>query len=345
MSYNAGLVPCPELQNSINVLFGANLLRETHKTNFIDVVASDANKSRIMEFSLSPGGGKKKIVTAIYKHRSGADIVTNTINTGCTATYDDRPDFSTTYELNRAYSVGRTVNLGALADICKSNPQYIEELVMDMMSALKLDINNYGLSVAKASLGNFATTGNATAIAGATETTTGAYSPDYASRVHFEMAQNEYDQRVFLFHNNYSLMNYYRNNGVAGVDNTSLGINLNRLLNTNDVVPVMDFNMNANYSADTTLQFAFAKGAIQFVNFNVYDQEGLSNVGADIYGTIQDPLTAMKFNFVRRQCGLDLTFELSTEGDYFTLPTDMYASTDRLNGVTLINEFKVTNPA
>lgn len=342
MSYSTDFVACAKIQDVLDDHFGqlTNQLREP--SPFLEFIVSRRNTNDLLQRQMSTNG-KKKTVELIYKQRRLESDVSDTAELDCEGG-PSRGDTSAEYTLpDTGSSIAWTIDPMYLTERCEADDTYLAGEVQANMDTLIRKINTDSLTKAATLFGNFATTGTDTAKVITTKTAAGADDLEAVEDIVYEYREMDYYGAPVIFGGSKEFWSYFNRQG-SRCCNTALGLDVDAFMRANPVLPF--YERKAESIIGTNGILAMAPGALQLLYWHKFRGALLRNIDTPThkYGIITDRVTGLEFDyFAQLDCGV-WKFQLSLYHDVVGMPADMFAAGDRLEGVTWVNEFVITNP-
>ncbi|HWB63521.1 MAG TPA: hypothetical protein VG603_08445 [Chitinophagales bacterium] len=346
------LVACEAVQLRLNDIYNSQPTEPTPLTSFL---SSDINTSRILETSVSPGAGKLRNVKVVYTQRLTEDQVDSTLTTDCQTDNEPAQDF-TTYELDPDSGVERkeTFPLRDLVVTCQSNEDYVAQRIMAMLDAARRKMETELTSALAGAVGKFATNDtegvatDRTYKTVATAYTDGRFNENALAEIVYSGRQAAFKGIPYIFGTG-TIEKYFEKLYAPAV--TQWGLDLEKYIDGKYVfLPSYRVANAFNPDANTERFVALDAGSFFILQYNKFEgMEGLNDINAQssglVQGVLNDPVTGIPFNYkwVYSPCGEYATAVVSTAFRLAALPLDMYASSDRLNGVNGGLVFEIAN--
>lgn len=357
MSYAPqGLHDCPDIQDELDKYFAtcdSSMASDPSPLN--EFLWSPANRSGI-ELLIHPASGKVRTGVLRYDQR----ILENAVGTRddcdqvCTAT-TKRGDLTSTFEIDTCdrLFVEELMNPEDFKLACRSNPEIIAKKIAMLMDVMERKIATVMVGLAVTKFGDWAdnvtpliadTQGNtARALSLATKRTgTTDVNPEAAYDLDFAIKQTGYCMSPLVV-GGAQLYKYLRLMESGCCSNQ--GLNLDDIFAKYGHANVwdrrFDLAMGTEYAMvlqPRVLQPVYYTRALDgvwgalgiTVGANYQKQGVVSRLGIPMDLTISD------------NCG-EISFILETVVDLFSLPTDLFAPGDYMEGVTFVNKVKVVN--
>lgn len=360
-SYNLGeLIGCPRIQSQLeDTEMVYSLPIQAEQINTLETVLTGINRQ---QFRAIPGyrNAKKQVYKLVYPLQVSPNDAGFTTDTYLDCAGGEKPtDNSMDYELdlNVGTKVSWTIDIAELMDGCESDEFYVTRTLRQYINAASWKMNNDLLAKIIANKGNFASTGNSTALDLSTQTTAGAFTTKFRSTILNELQRKNMMRGPFFVLGgsaNDDFTNYWDAEGVACC-NTVLGENLRDYSQAyGGLIPI--YEPNATDSVMGARQFiTMGTGAVQFVGGNkTSEDEGVRNNSDSTWMKypITDPETGLRWDFQAKEVCADGTdgvvnFTLSKPWDAWFMPNDRFKDNDPFNraGVNGINQFRVVDPS
>lgn len=319
----------------------------------IEFGMSSLNTNGVLQNQVSPGSAKQRDIQLIYDQR----LEESQVNTNCAENCEGGEkdgELAVTYTVTECANITWTIDLADLRTHCQADSDYFARSVQKHLDVLVRRIETDAVVKLAALKGNFALEdkdgdhAGGGAIVGdikkvSTEFTTGAPDPEAAVETSFSAMIAAYCDKPIIFGFGEIWKYYQRMN--AGCCAAS-GIDLKSIINQFGYAVLSDYRF-ATALATNGNYLTVAPGAYQILHYNAFaGPAGIQTLDDDGYKrtVIADPGSGMLFDFSATfDCGL-WKFQLKVEWDLVGLPTDLFHASDRLNGVTFINEFQIVNP-
>ena len=342
MSYTpSSLVACPNLQENLDNLFGANPARYYQEpVPFTQFLMSPTNRSGL-NMMVSPGGGKIRTVQAIYQPRILSSEVQSNVTDYCSAS-TERGTTSTNYTIDTSQNLflEQTFDVDNLAAACRDNADWFNDQILKMVVALDSAVNTKNATQAASLLGGWSSdvsgipfltvSGSPTQIAVRTQKTSSDTDIFYQSQQAIVSAAEASHFGQFITIGGFQLHNYMKlmEHGCcanSGLDVASLQREFGfASLRDRDVTSAAGGNEYA---------WAIANGALQVIYYNRWAGLFEQRDANQSYGVINSPSTGMAYDLViKHDCGvIDVTLTATTK--LVALPDDMFQTGDHMDGV------------
>lgn len=341
MSAAAAFPACPNVQESLELAFKANHLK-LEPTPFVDFLLSDVNAGDIQRMQ-APGLSKRKTVELTYQQRIAESDVSSTIDFTCTGG-DEYGICTESYSIDPAVGsyIKRSVNPDDIATICEDGEMYWAKLIASMMDGCARQLETRAITGAQLLIGNYASN-DTNGVVGTTKTVafvdgSGDFSLDAYKELIFSAKQMGFTSAPIVFGSN-ETTKYFTE--VAHGCCATTGIDIGSFVNANEMVYFDTLGrVDTNWAANNF--FMMEAGAMQiiwYLRFQGYEPLNISSTTTNSRSVLVDPRRNMPFDVrVTENCGT-LTVEVALANDIVGLPSDMYPTGDRLDGVTLVNKF------
>ena len=124
------------------------------------------------------------------------------------------------------------------------------------------------------------------------------------------------------------------------------GLDIARMLQQNTMVAMPNVNIETTFGSNHFI--TLSAGAVQLVTYNEFEGMELRNTitsGDHQEFVIRDPLTQLPFDILmNRPCGGNLNIFIKLAFELCCMPNDLFSVGDRLDGVTQVNEWVISNP-
>lgn len=347
------LASCPDIQAELRSMFDqrcdSSRLREP--APFTDYLLSPANRGGINQ-AVSPGGGKVKTVVVRYDQRILESDVTKpgTCTRSCVAT-TRRGDLTASYTIDPCdyYQEQELIHANELAYACRDNEVIVAGAVQRMIDVLVRRIQTDITTDAAALIGSWdslvTTTNGLFQVNTLKSAASGAdVNPKAWQDISFAMLQSNWCRGGMIF----SGPTFYKYAGLMNAGCcSSQGIDLQRIVDQYGFAVAYDKRVASVASGGNDGAWAVAPGALQLIHFeeNSNKWDSIADPGGHNYKKqlIFDEQSGMVFDLdISDNCG---ALSIFVRGNYKVvgLPTDLYASSDEMAGVTGIAGIKVVN--
>lgn len=363
MSVPTVMIACPDLQARLdqNFLTGnsANLWDAAPLFEFLN---SPLNRSGYSQL-VAPGQGKIRTVQLMYEQRILESEVTEPGTTpNCTAS-TKRGNLATTCEIDPLnYLEAEELLEGAdFTYICEANEAVIARKIEKLITALEAKCATRVTNQAVALIGgvsddiaaaNKTTVGGSSFFKIATAKADGSIDPRGLSKLNFLRMQSNYMAPAPVFGS--EMYEYYDLMKSGCCSNE--GLDLGDILRTHNIAVMYDRRVNAALAAKagggstgSELSFMALPGALQIVWYNANDN-GIAEAAGIMQGAsyqkrvIYSPRTGMPIDLtLQDNCG-SVSIIVRANPKVCGLPSDLFAPSDHMNGVTYVNGIKIQNP-
>lgn len=344
MSYAfSSFVACPNIQEGIEAgYFKADPTMFPGHINTLRALTAPFNESGILQRQIDTQNGHYRQVEIRYQPR-GVDSDTSSV---ATLNCDTGPVFGETsqvYNIDPAVGASRrwSVSLSDLADRCESDELYVARQVAMHMQAIKRTMSAEAIDFISANFGHLGYT-DSVLFTTKTKLSSGAFADDMLSDTVYQYQLAEGWDRPIVIGGELShkYMTAVNSHCCATVN-----VDLERMRATDAQMyfffdPLADITFGAG-------EFAMlAPGAVQLIRYNEFKgAKGIRTIDDDSIkqGVIQDPETGLEFDYYAQiDCGV-WKFQLKLAYKYVGMPTDIFLSSDNLEGVNYIFNGKVDN--
>lgn len=353
MSHNSELIPCVDLQDQLNGYFmscDTGLIREP--VPVIEFGMSSLNTNGVLQNQTSPGSAKRRTIQLIYDQR----LEESQVNTNCAENCEGGEkdgELDVMYEVTECANITWSIDLIDLQTHCQADDAYFARSVQKHLDVLVRRIETDAMVKLAALNGKFAVgdldgpNAGGGAIAGNVKKVTTKFAdgkPDteLLEETSYSAMLANYCDKPIIFGWGESWKYFKRLQAGCCADS---GIDLRAMLNMFGMAVLGDYRVEAELGVNHFLMVA--PGSYQILHYNAFaGPAGIQTLNDDAYKrtVIADPGSGMLFDFSATfDCGL-WKFQLKVEWDLVGLPADLFHASDRLNGVTFINEFQIVNP-
>jgi len=354
MSYLGNLIACPDLQDRLNGYFGCNkaTTMAVHETGLTQFLFSPINTNNVLNRVIAPGDGKIRTVGLVYTPRIKADDVATSINRESCVSTTPHGERTTSYSLdtNVGVEIERKIRQNDLITHCQNNQEYIQDMQLNMIGALirKMDVRLAAQTVllkGAFGLGETGVAANVKTVATRRPSAIGGgLSDDFITEIDFATMNAGYCASPFVFGYTEIYKSYKKLQAQCCADNgTNVGLLAQSVGLAGSFIPESNVPLALGATADF---ITLDPGAVQVLTYNGFEGYGNEfDQPTFIQTVITDPATGIPFDFQAKfDCGY-WHFRMSLAFKAVGVPTDMYYSGDRYDGVTGVNAFKITNPA
>lgn len=343
MSGISGLIACATIQDQLNGNFRQLTNQAVEPSPFLGVLTSEMNAANTLQRQINTGTGKLRKVEVIYEQRLQEDVVESDATLNCDGGTTPT-ELSHEYELDphAGSSVKWSIAPHDLIYRCEADEIFFARQLQKYIDVLVRKINTDSITKAITLVGNFATSGTDTAKVLTTRNAAGTDTPDVIEKIRFEYMEMGFMGAPIVFGGSETFYNYF-NRMPARCCQTTFGIDIGTLYAQNSLMAVYDRKINSIMGSDELL--SIAPGALQLITWNEFkSSRNTMNLPNVVYGTIVDPVTGLEFDYYAEfSCGT-WNFQLKLAHDVVAMPDDMFAASDRLNGVNWVNQWVITNP-
>lgn len=357
MSAGSGLTACSNIQTRLNQLWdsnGAATFRED--TPFLEYLLSPENRNGLQQEI--NGKGKLRTVEVVYFPRLLESSVDSDQSRTCTAS-DTVDDASATYSMDTSVNEQSnfTFSYGDLVSYCQDNEMFYAEQVQRHVDVVARKVATKSATQASALLGEWNTH--------VENIQDSSLTPDYKTfETPIRQATSGADQYAaypFTFANirrAAEMSNFGPTRMFGGLDFAQAfeqmamsgglndqGMDIGDLARRYGISAEYDKAVVAANSNDYSKSWAVGLGALQLLQFNMYDNSfNGRNDDLTKLGIIQDPKTGLL---------MDISFKIDCETVHTVitattkvvgLPSDIYQAGDDLSGVTRFAQVDVKSP-
>lgn len=359
MSYNlTTLIDCPKVQGQLNEITdkGANPNEPAPEVAFL---TSTLNSNRVLETNVSPGSGKLKTIEVVYTPRLLESGAATTLSASCDEG-TNAGHLSTTYTLDETKGVEarETINIGDLKRICQGNPDYfatrvnalISQAVRKMQSTVATQMSVLGGWFAQDNGENQSMmTGNSLKTVKTKFTASidgGKPNPEALQEIIFSAGNSGFTGTPFVFGWG-EIWRYFNLMDSMGMSSDG-GLDFAKYYAANSVafLPSQKMHTALNGSNGTANKFLVVDpGSLFLLQYNKFDDPLVKNNDDSlVMDVIVDPVTGVAFNYkAYKSCTENITVVISTSFKVVGLPSDIYASGDRLRNTNGVLTFAITN--
>lgn len=350
------LVNCPTIQADLVDRWQTGIsVACAEKMPVAEFLTSSSNRRGIVQ-DILPGRGKVRNVELRYWPRLlESSVQNNQSNPNCTNSTTIAGDLSTTRTLDTSINIQTTpegFNATDLQNICRDNGTFFSELMERHMDVLERRAATLITTQAAALYGKWGdgifTTGNVNAsdeFVIPTLTSAGGPAPYSWTELRNGLEDIGYCSGAFIGSGRI-LRNYmqYTNAGCC----TDQGIDIGEIANEHGYAVAYDYRL-ATALASQNKALAIMPGALQVLWYTRTPwKEGIPSqwlTGANYADAVMvSPRLGIPADVnVTDVCG-NITIKMTMTIKVIGMPTDMFATGDRLAGITGVNKILVTNP-
>lgn len=350
MSSNTGLIPCPNLQDNLIQHFGdCDMTQLREPVGALEFLVSSANTNGVLQRQVSPGNGKKRTVELVYQSRILESAVSTSLTRTCTSTTKDNEEMQP-YEVgDTGVSIDRMIDAVDLINHCEDDSMYYARQVQQWMDALIRKMDTQVVAGINALTGKFPV--GSTNVTGEIKTITtkfpaasgmsGAYNPQGMADVAFASVNSGFcGKPVILGWEEVWQYAQFLESGCcsqSGLDVAAYHAKMGWAM-------IGDYRVTDLLGSTKFL--VLDPGAAQLIWFNEFaGPRGIRTIDTetDKQYVIQDPATGIPFDFSATfDCG-KWHFQMKLAFKVVGRPQDLFAVGDRLNGVTGVQEYVITN--
>lgn len=342
------LISCPQIQKDLDSHFTTcdpTKIREG--VGWLEFLRSADNTNGIMQSQISRGNGKTQDVQLTYTPRIlESEVSTDTTQT-CVST-NEAGMLSETYSLDCAdpgVHYSELFKLCDMADMCQENSLWIASRLQAIMDGLIRKMDTELMDQTTALTGNFAV-GETNVAANVktvqTKKLNGDPDTNLIQEVRFATRNAAYCGLPRLI--GYTEVDKYFNAVEQGCCADS-GLDIGKFSLNRGLVFIPDYRVEDSFGNNHFI--TVAPGALQMIWFNKFmGAKGISVLDDDSFKQtiIRDPQTGVPFDMVMNHVCGEITLEVFLTFKLIGMPDDMFSNGDRLDGVTQVNEWVVSNP-
>ncbi len=342
------LITCGSLQAQLNDHFSKTnpaTLREP--TPLIEFITSPTNTSNIIQNQIAPGNGKLRTVELAYESRFLESEVSTDATMVCISD-NEGGQKSQLYQLDPevGVSIDRKFSLADLSVICEEDGSYIYRQIQMMMDAAIRKMATVTWGQVPALIGKFGpgVTPNVSEelVVKTKKATSGDPDTDAIEKIRFASKDALYGSVPYIFGYGETDLYFHRiNAGCCAASGIDIGSDALR----QGMVFFSDYRAEEALGANHFI--TLAAGALQLLTYNSYmGAKGIRVIDTDVYKQtiIKDPETGINFDFNWKfDCGF-IHVQVKLAHKLVGAPADMFEVGDRLEGVTRVNEYLITNP-
>lgn len=352
MSYTpTSLVACPNLQEDLDRLFGAEPARYYREpVPFTQYLMSPANRSELKDM-VTMGDSKVKTVQAIYQPRILSSEILSNQSDYCSAS-TERGTTSTTYTIDTTQNLKweQTFDVDNLASACRDNADWFNDQILKGIAALDSAVNAKNATQAATLLGGFSSdvsgipfltvSGTPSQIAVRTQKTASDTDlfPQTQQAIVSAAEASHFGQFItiggFALHNYMKLMEH----GCCA----NSGLDVASLQSEFGFASIRDRNV-ASAAGGNEFSWIISNGALQVIYYNRWQGLFEQRDSNQSYGVINSPITGMAYDLViKHDCGvIDVSLIATTK--LVALPDDMFQTGDHMEGVKGFAAIEVDN--
>lgn len=306
-------------------------------------LVSDLNTNNVLQQTVAPGRGKKRIVTTLYQARIAEDDIGTSISRDCTSENEaGHLDAQCEIDLAVGVEVDESIDFKNLADIGEDNNSYFIRRIAAMFDGARRKMETSIVGSLVAGTGGFASGDNdVTSDIKSIRTIKSGTAEDLsmlgAQEIWYTKELIGYD-RFYTFGSS-EITKYARALGDGCC--VDAGVDLEEYFGNSGWVHTHTHRVPSAFSANEDF-LALVPGAAHLVYMNLYEGINVED-GGKVRSTITDPLTGIPFDYAF-DLGCDTaTMQLSLPFTVCTAPDGYFNVGDRLNGVNGLFQFRVDN--
>lgn len=342
------LLECPTIQDKLNDHFTScdpTTIREP--IPFLEFLVSPTNTRGILQNQIAPGNGKIRNIDLVYEPRLHENEAATTSIQSCSSGAEGGQRHEN-YNLDVAVgtSIPMKFKLTSLAEICEADELYIARQLQKMMDAAIRKMATTTMSQVPALKGNFgpnvATVNGSNELVVATKKSGGDIDTNFIEQISFAALDTAYCSVPYIF--GYDEIHKAFKRVKAGCCATD-GLNVGEFARNEGMVFMTDYRVADTFGENHFI--SVGAGALQLLTYNEFvGPRGLRVIDTEDYKqtVITDPATGIKFDMTWKfDCG-DIYVQLKLAHKLVGMPHDMFFVDDRLENVTFVNEYLITNP-
>ena len=349
------LVACPALQARLVDLY--ENLNPTEPTPLTAFLSSDLNLRgmKLVPQYAAPGNGKVRKVQLVYTPRKTEDQISDTLTTDCVSSNEPAQN-STEYliDTDTGVQVDETFNIRDLSVSCQENDDYIASRVMAMLDGCRRKMETELTQSIALQLGLFAKSDDVGTLVSSDRTvksvktlySDGKFNQDALSEIYYSVRQAGFIDKPYIFGSG-TIEKYFQALTAPAI--TQWGLDLKKFTD-NQYVFMPSYRIGQVLATPKERFLALDSNAYFILQYNKFEgMDGLNTLTAQNAGFVQDvivdPMTGLKFNYkwVYSPCGEQASLFISTAYQLASVPDDMYAVNDRLQGVKGSLLFEIDN--
>lgn len=355
MSVPTVMIGCPNIQDYLDNNFntgGSSTLWDS--APFFEYLNSPLNRTGYSQ-KVSPGQGKLKTVQLLYNQRILESEVTQPGGTRTCTAETKRGDLAMTCEIDPEdyLEVEELIADTDFRYVCEDNNNIVKGKMMRMVAALEAKAATYVTTQAIALIGGVSddvAAADKQSVGGVdyfkikTLRSSGDIDPTAMATLDFLRRQNNYNTPAPIFGSD--IFRYYQLM-LAGCCSNQ-GINLEAILAQYGVAVAYDRRVASAFGSSAKA-ITSLPGALQVVWYNennngIAEAAGIT-VGADYQKqVIFSPRTGIPIDLTMKDnCG-SVSIIMRALPKVCALPTDLFAPSDHMNGVTFVNGIIISNP-
>jgi len=348
MSHNSLLVPCPDIQASLDQFYNTcNASRLREPTPFFDFLNSDMNNFGLTQV-VAPGNGKVKTIQLLYRQRLLETQVVEraSCDNVCTAT-TERGDLATTCTIDPCEGIyaEELMPIREWADVCRDNGTIFTEILQSLIDVVMRKLATNITTEASALIGNWninvsGVTGDCLLVptynfGGTALSAVGVEAIDLAKM------QTGYCAPAALFGGTKGF-SYWRKMIAAGCCSNE-GLNLEAIMGAFGSQYFYDKRV-ATAAGGNEFAWLLQPGSLALIHYNQY--EGTGNAGAVSgqpsagnywSGVVNDPKTQFPLDvIIKDDCG-KISLIVEANAKLCSLPNDLFNAADENTGVNFFN--------
>lgn len=347
MSHNSLLVPCPDIQDSLDTYYNTcNSSRLREPTPFFDFLNSDMNNFGLSQ-RVAPGNGKVKTIQLLYRQRLLESEVTEraSCNNICTAT-TERGDLATTCTIDPCEGIHaeELMDIRQWADVCRDNGTIFVEILQSLIDVVMRRLATDITTEASALIGNWNTNVQGVTddcllvptynFGGTALSSVGVEALDLAKM------QTGYCQPAALFGGTKGFT--YMRKILAGCCSNE-GIDLSELFRLYGTAYLYDKRV-ATAAGGNEFAWLLQPGSLALIHYNQYEGTGNAaavsgqpTAGNYWSGVINDPKTGFPLDLlISDNCG-KISVIVEANAKLCSLPNDLFNASDEMTGVNFFN--------
>lgn len=347
------LIEAPAVQARLDLLY--ENLNPTEPTPLTAFLSSDINMRgmKLVQQGTSPGNGKLRKVQLIYTPRVLESAVSSTLTTDCSSA-NESAQSSAEYEIDPTQGVqwSESFNIVDLAKSLQENQDYVNSRILAGIDALRRTMETDLTSALALQVGLFAKS-DKTADTSRTfkqvktlYASDGKFNENALTEIYYSTRQANFIDKPYIFGTE-TIEKYFQ--ALKAPASTQWGLNLEKYVESQYLF-MPSYRIGDAFNLNNKERFvALDSNNFFILQYNRFEgMEGLNKATAGnalVQDTIVDPMTGIVYNYkwVYAPCGEKVSVFVSTAFQLASVPDDMYATSDRLNGVKGSLVFEIDN--
>lgn len=343
MSLIQSITPCEDIQIPLTEVFTrTNPALTFESAGWLRFLTDPINNVGVEQIpqKVSPGDGKIRTVNVRHHIRLNEEEAETGFEIDCNPT-ETIGDTITSYDLDEdtdGNKVSRQVSLSDIRRNCTSSADWLANMILMMVNVMDRKIAQKMADQIPNVVGKFADDGYLKITQ--TQDSSGNNLQTLIEDVMFETMNSGYPGQVAMF--GWGETFKYMQRLKAGCC-VQTGIDLRDFMAQNPLSFMGDYRVEN--ALGTSRFMTTTPGAVQVLQFVEYVGDKVSNDDSFEARTIRSPETGIVYDFfMERKCGDQYVMTVRNATKLVGMPTDMFGTNDRLQGVTFVNEFAIVNP-